>query len=83
MQRITIKVTPRAKQNRVAGYKDGILRVHVTAPPVDGKANDAVIRLLAEEWSVPKSQILIVRGQTTREKILEIPDGVPLQNRLI
>ena len=83
-QTIKIKVAPRAKQNKIAGWKQDVLRVHVSAPPVDGKANKALIKLLADEWGISKSDIKIVKGETSREKILEIPDNVPtLQNRLI
>jgi len=83
MQRINIRVTPRAKQNKVVGMKNDMLRVHVTAVPEHGKANDALIKLLSKEWKIPKSQITIIRGETTREKVLEIPDGVPsLQKRI-
>ena len=65
---------PRARQNKITTDADGTLRVHITAAPVDGAANDAVIRALAEYFHVPKSQIKIVRGETSRNKIVELPD---------
>jgi len=80
---IKVKVTPRAKQNKIAGWQGDILRVHIIAPPVDGKANKALIDFLAAEWGAPKSSIRIIKGETTREKILEVPESAPLQNRLI
>lgn len=64
---------PRARQNKITTDADGTLRVHITAAPVDGAANDAVVRALAEHFDVPKSQIKIVRGETSRNKVVEIP----------
>ena len=64
---------PRARQNKITTDADGTLRVHITAAPVDGAANDAVIRALVEHFRVPKSQIKIVRGETSRNKIVELP----------
>ena len=83
--KIKVKVTPRAKKNRIAGWKGDLLRVHITAPPVDGKANAALIKFLSGEWDISQASIDIVSGQTAREKVLEIPDNVslPLQNTLI
>ena len=82
---IKIKVTPRARENKIIGWNGDILRVHVTAPPVEGKANKALIDFLAEEWGVAHSNIKIIRGETSREKVLEVPDNLklPLQNTLI
>ena len=82
-QTITVKVTPRAKENKIAGVKDGILRGRSMAPPVGGKANKALIDFLADAWGVPRSSITIIRGETSREKLLEIPDSVSLQKALI
>lgn len=73
---IKAKITPRAKKNQIIGWQNDILRVHITAPPVDGKANKALIDFLAEEWGVAQSTIRIIRGETSREKVLEVPDGV-------
>lgn len=82
---IKVKVTPRAKKNRIAGWKGDVLKVFITAPPVDGKANAALIDFLAEEWNISRSAIKIIHGETSREKVLQILDNVslPLQNRLI
>ena len=54
--------------------ENGVYRVHITAAPVDGAANVAVIKMLAEHFGVPKSQITIIRGETSRDKIVEIPE---------
>jgi uncharacterized protein len=83
-QTICVKVTPRAKQNKIAGFKNGALCVYITAPPVGGKANKALIEFLSDEFGVSKSDILILRGETSRDKVLQFPDGVvTLQNKLI
>lgn len=74
MRKINVRVIPRAKQNKITTDDDGRLRVHITAAPVDGAANDAVIKILAEYFNIPKSQIKIVRGETSRDKVVEIPD---------
>ena len=66
-----VRVTPHAKQNKVV-ESDGVLRVYTTVAPEKGKANAAVIELLAKRFGVAKSQIKIVRGDTTRDKVIEI-----------
>ena len=72
MRKINVRVIPRAKQNKITVENDGCLRVHITAAPVDGAANDAVIRALADYFDVPKSQIKIIRGATSRNKVVEL-----------
>jgi uncharacterized protein (TIGR00251 family) len=70
-----VRLTPRSSADRVEGVVDGALRVRVHAPPVDGSANAALIRLLAAEIGVPSSAIRIVAGGTSRRKVVEI-DGL-------
>ena len=72
MQKVKLRVIPRARQNKITTDADGTLRVHITAAPVDGAANDAVIRVLADYFDVPKSQIKIIRGATSRDKVVEL-----------
>jgi uncharacterized protein (TIGR00251 family) len=74
---VRVKVTPKAKRSQVAGLLDEpgggtALKVSVTAPPESGKANDAVVDLLADEWAVAKSAISVVSGATGRRKVVEI-----------
>ncbi len=70
---VTIKVTPRARREGVEGVgPDGALRVRVTAPPEDGKANAAVIALLAREWDVPKSALSVASGASGRNKRIHV-----------
>ena len=74
MELTKIKVIPKAKRNAVQ-EEEGRLRVRVTAPAVGGKANNAVIALLAEHFGVKKSKVKIVRGEKSREKLVRIERG--------
>lgn len=69
--RITIRVIPRAKLNQVESQPDGTYRVHTTAAPTDGDANAAVIKMLAKHFNVPKTSIKIIRGNASRDKVIE------------
>ncbi|MFC1637604.1 DUF167 domain-containing protein [Candidatus Margulisiibacteriota bacterium] len=69
--RYNVKVIPRAKVNKVV-IENGRLKVHLTAPPVEGKANQALIEVLAGHFGVKKQQIRIVRGQKSRQKVVEV-----------
>ncbi|MBP3340798.1 MAG: DUF167 domain-containing protein [Alphaproteobacteria bacterium] len=71
MTRINVRVIPRAKFNRVEVQPDGVVRVHTTTAPTDGKATADVIKMLAEHYGVPKTSIKLVRGQTARDKVFE------------
>ena len=74
--RVRLKVMPGARRDAVDGIVEGrdgpALRVWVTAPPDDGKANAAAIAFLAREWRVPKSAIALVQGATSRQKLIHI-----------
>ena len=72
---LDVRVQPRAKRNRVEAIERGRLKIYVTAPPEGGKANEAVIALLAKTLGVPKSSVRIVRGHTTRDKRLRVDDA--------
>jgi uncharacterized protein (TIGR00251 family) len=73
--RFRIRVSPRAKRNHIGGAHDGALKVAVTAPPVDGAANAAIIKLFAKHLKLPKRAVRIVRGETGRDKVIAI-EGV-------
>lgn len=74
---LRVRVTPRSGKNELSGVRDdGVLLVRVTAPPEDGKANDALCKLLASELGVPKSSVSVTRGHTGREKTVSIPAAV-------
>jgi uncharacterized protein (TIGR00251 family) len=68
-----VKVIPRASRNEVITVASDALRVRLTAAPVDGKANDALVDLLSDHFDVAKSKIKIVRGGTSKNKVVEIP----------
>lgn len=68
---LSIRVTPKAARNAVL-VRDGIIRVNVTTVPEAGKANTAVIKLLAKALGIPKSHLTVVRGHTNRDKVIAI-----------
>lgn len=70
--RVNVRVIPRAKINRVEVQPDGTLRVHTTTAPTDGKATADVVKMLARHYSVPKTSIKLIRGETSRDKVFEI-----------
>ena len=69
---LQLRVQPRARRSALERTDGGGLKAAVTAAPEDGKANAAVVALLAQAWRVPKSTIEIVRGGTAREKTLSV-----------
>lgn len=71
-----VQVVPKASRSEVVGEHDGALRVRIAAPPVDGAANDELIRMLAKTFKVPRSAIQIVSGHSGRRKQVRI-DGLP------
>ncbi|MDP9252105.1 MAG: DUF167 domain-containing protein [Chloroflexota bacterium] len=68
-----IRVTPRASANVVVGVREGALLVRVTAPPVEGKANDAVVALLSTVLGVPRGSVRVERGTAARTKRVSVP----------
>jgi len=64
----SVRVQPRASRTAIAGMRDGALLVRVTAPPVEGQANDALVRLLSARLNVPRSAVRIVAGERGRVK---------------
>jgi uncharacterized protein (TIGR00251 family) len=72
--RLVVRVTPRASNNSIEVLDDGSLRVRVrvTAAPVDGAANDSVVRVVADALGVAPGRLTIVRGATTRTKLVEV-----------
>ena len=75
VRRMGVRVTPRASRSQVRLLPNGVLGVWVTAPPSDGAANHAVVKLLAEHLQVPQRAITIVRGATSRTKLVEIREA--------
>ena len=71
-----VKVHPCAKKNAITGEVGGALKLSLTAPPVDGKANDACIEFFARLLKVPRSSVTIAAGQTSRNKVIHVA-GLP------
>jgi uncharacterized protein (TIGR00251 family) len=67
-----VRIQPRSSKNGVTRMEDGSLKIRLTAPPVDGAANEALVKFLSDTFSVSKSQIEIVSGHTSREKRVKI-----------
>ncbi len=67
-----MKVHPRARKNAVAGEVGDALKLSLTAPPVEGKANEACVRFLAEALGVARSSVCIVAGETSRQKVIRV-----------
>lgn len=66
------RVVPRAKKNEITGVEEGTLKVRITAPPVRGQANEALVEYLAQVLGVRRQQVEIVRGQRARNKTIRI-----------
>jgi uncharacterized protein (TIGR00251 family) len=72
---LAVRVTPRSSRNEISEIQnDGTIKIRLTAPPVEGKANDALIAFLAEVLVIPRSKIEIVAGETGRDKLVSILD---------
>lgn len=72
--RFAVRLAPRSSSNRVDGVLDGVLKVRVTAPAVQGAANAALVQLLADELEVARRDVRIVAGATARQKLVVV-DG--------
>ena len=81
---VAVHVRPRSSTSGIVGLHGDALAVRVTVPPVDGRANDAVARVLADALGVPPSRVVLVAGATTRTKRFEVrgPDPHALAVRL-
>ena len=69
---LKIHLQPRASRNGIDGVQGDALKLRVTAPPVEGRANKALKKLLAEHLGIPPSQIAIITGQRSREKLVQL-----------
>lgn len=72
MARISVRITPRSNRAEIAGQREGTYLLKVTSPPVEGQANDACVRLLADALDVAPSSIRIVTGRSSRSKVIEV-----------
>jgi uncharacterized protein (TIGR00251 family) len=70
--RLAVQIVPNAKKNEIIGLQADALKIRLHAQPVEGKANDALIRYMADLLSIPRSVVSITHGQTNKRKIIEI-----------
>ncbi len=75
--RLQIRVQPRAARTELAGQQGGAIRIRVAAPPVDGAANEALVRLLAQRLDVPRSAVTIAAGASARRKVVLVTGIAP------
>lgn len=82
--KLALKVSPGAKRSELLGWEDDypgvgrVLRLRIAAPPVEGKANKAVLEFLAARLGLPKSALSLLHGSSGRLKLVELPDGTDL-----
>lgn len=70
---ITVRISPRSSRNEISEIMtDGVIKIHLTAPPVEGQANKALIKFLASILGVPPTNIEIITGQKSRDKLVTI-----------
>lgn len=74
--RVSVRVQPRASRDEIAGRYGDAIRIRLTAPPVDGAANEALVKFLARTLDIPANAITIVAGARSRSKVVEFA-GVP------
>ncbi|HEU4374641.1 MAG TPA: DUF167 domain-containing protein [Telluria sp.] len=80
--RIAVQITPNAKKTEVIGVLDDVLKLRLQAQPIDGKANEALVKFLAAALSVPKGAVTITHGHANERKLIEVkcatltPEGV-------
>jgi uncharacterized protein (TIGR00251 family) len=76
---LALRVQPKAKRNAILGEQAGALKVSVTAPPEDGRANEAVLALLRDEYGWQRSQVELLSGATNRNKVVLVRGVTPEQ----
>lgn len=72
MKRITVHIVPRASTTEIVGMHGDALKIRLAAPPVDGKANKALLDFLAAHYGVPVRNLVLLSGATSRRKVVEI-----------
>ncbi len=82
--RIAVRLSPRASRDEIGPFEADVLRVRVTAPPVDGRANRALVRLLAKRLGVPRGDVRVVVGEKARQKVVAVEgiDEAEVRRRL-
>ena len=77
--RIAVHVQPNASRTEIAGLVEGALKIRLHAPPVDGKANEALTQFIAERLKVAKRDVTVSRGHSSRQKLLEVRTEMTLE----
>jgi len=72
MAELRVRLQPRARRDEIAGERDGAVLVRVTAPPADGKANAALVKLVAKRAGVAKGKVSVARGERSRDKVIRV-----------
>ncbi len=80
---LTLHVQPGAKRNGVAGLHGEAMKIRLAAPPIEGRANDALLRYLAELFAVPQRNIELLRGSQSRHKMVKITGSTIMPEELI
>jgi uncharacterized protein (TIGR00251 family) len=75
--RIEVRLRPRGHADELLGVIDGVVQARVKAPPVEGRANKALCRLIARRVGVPPSKVSVVRGEKARQKLVEVEGVAP------
>ena len=76
---LTVHVQPGAKKTECAGLHGEALKIRLAAPPVEGKANEALLRFVADRLDLPRSAVTLKSGQTSRHKVVEVRGATPAQ----
>jgi uncharacterized protein (TIGR00251 family) len=69
---LTVRIHPSARKNAITGTHDAALKISLTTPPIQGRANEALIAFLSDQLRIPKSRIALITGATSRTKLLRI-----------
>lgn len=72
---LQVKVKPNSKLQSMVKDQEGTYIIHLKSPPVDGKANQELIKVLAKQFNIPKSQVTIKSGLSSKNKLIELPDS--------
>ena len=77
--KLDVKVIPNAKQSQIMGWENDRLKIKIAALPIDGKANQELVRFLAKTMKIKKTDVRIVSGENQRWKTIEVPDEIKLK----
>jgi uncharacterized protein (TIGR00251 family) len=80
---LTVRLQPRGKRNAIGEERDGVLRVSVAAPPVDGQANAALCKLIAKRARVARGRVTVIKGERSRDKVVRVEGVAPAELRRV